>query len=172
MWLLSSPGFPSKRSCLDCVNGMASMGLLWTSSWWAETRYCVAALSASPILVGAPPLTPPRPSPAPEAEQLQVELPGVGGAWQHTPVSRGCGLILNCSFVLAAVCCYMSSPHAPTLTLVSLFLSLWCCIRTAASWPPGTYGWKSVLCFGKKTAYRFLETSKTSSLSLRTSSSC
>lgn len=78
---------------------------------------------------------------------------------------EGVRLILPCSFVLAAVCCYMSSPHAPTLTLVSLFLSLWCCIRTAASWPPGTYAWKSELCFGKKTAYRFTEISKASTVS-------
>lgn len=37
-WWLSRQGCPSKRSWLGSASDTASMGLLWTSSWWAGTR--------------------------------------------------------------------------------------------------------------------------------------
>lgn len=115
-------------------------------------------------LVRVPLLIPPLPPPAYEAVQLDVEAPG--GQWVHGSTTwclEHVRLILKLLFCSCS-CVLLYILHAPTLTLLSLFFSLWCCIRTAASWPPGTCAWKSVLCFGKRTAYRFLETSRASIL--------
>lgn len=75
----------------------------------SEPSVSYLCLLPSPVLVSAPLLTPALPPPAWEAEQLQVEAPrGSVGAWQRTPVSRGCRanfelLFCSCSCVLLHV---------------------------------------------------------------------
>uniref|UniRef100_A0A8C7AI06 Uncharacterized protein n=1 Tax=Neovison vison TaxID=452646 RepID=A0A8C7AI06_NEOVI len=47
-WWLSRQGCPSKRSWLGSASDTASMGLLWTSSWWAGTSlWCCIKTVAS-----------------------------------------------------------------------------------------------------------------------------